>query len=103
MSNPRWERLKETLNKAGVEATIDSRSFPGGTSYSVTLGLGKPGWTVEVRDKWWRKNINVWIGWSVGVVDPEGVWVREWPLTKKRSEVAAAVVAGLAYFAEAGR
>lgn len=98
MSNPRWERLKESLAASGVEATIDTRAYPGGRSYSMAFSLGRPGWTVEVKDQWWRKNLDVWLGWEVGVVNPEGVWVREWPLTKKRSEVVAAVIEGLAHF-----
>jgi hypothetical protein len=89
----RWDRLAATLAAAGIDATVHARSYPGGTSRSITIKL--PGGLLEVHDKWWRKNADVWIGWQVHTENADGIVTREWPLTKKRSEVAAAVAEAL--------
>jgi hypothetical protein len=58
-----------------------------GVARSVTLRLDD-GRMVEIRDAWWRKNPDVWIGWQVDLVDAEGIVTRSSPVTKKRIEVA---------------
>lgn len=79
----RWDRLAETL---GVDR-VDQRSYPGGISRSITL-RHQAGGTVEVHDKWWNKNDSIWVGWQVTLFDREGIVLRDFPITKKRGEVA---------------
>lgn len=99
----RWARLAADLADGGVIVRVDERPFTEavrgrvqhGVSRSITL-RHPDGGTVEVRDRWWSKNTDVWLGWEVTRLDAEGV-VRGRPVwSKKRSETVAAVVAALA-------
>jgi hypothetical protein len=99
----RWDRLAADLAEIGVEARVDEKSYAEavygrvehGVSRSVTL-RHPGGGLVCVRDGWWRKNPDVWIGWSVSVEGSDGIVRRTWRNTKKRAEVAAAVREALA-------
>ncbi len=102
-TSARWERLAADLSEIGVEVRVTERPYAesayGRVQYGVSRGmtLRHPGGgLVGVRDKWWRKNPDVWIGWQVDVANREGIEVRHWPITKKRSEVVAAVRDALA-------
>lgn len=88
----RWQRLADQVQTdAGIPVKVDAYSYPGGTSYSITHRL-PGGDTVEVHDKWWSKNGDVWIGYQVHVQGGRDSLVkRTWPVTKKRSEVTAAI------------
>src|SRR5215469_2505314 len=89
-SAARWERLAATLAHADIHTNVDTTNYPGGRSYSITLhypGIGN----ICIHDAWWRKNADIWIGWQVWAEDREGITLKEWPRTKKRSEVVAAV------------
>lgn len=97
----RWDRLAADLAAAGVPARVDrlpySEIYRGrprsGVSSSITILVR--GWgTVDVRDKWWNKNPDKWVGWEVSAADTEGIdrgRAARW--TKKRSEVVTAVLA----------
>jgi hypothetical protein len=91
MSAARWQRLADDLAAADFPADVQRWNYPGGVSESIGFNVPDLDVRVEVHDKWWRKNADVWIGWQVHVEDAEGIIVREWPLTKKRSQVVAAV------------
>lgn len=96
MSAARWDRLVATLaEKAGVDTKVHTRSYPGGTSYGVLI-RAENGNVIEVRDKWWRKNADVWVGWQVHAEGRDSIVIREWPVTKKRGDVAAHVKEALA-------
>lgn len=87
--NTRWDRLARDLGAVDIPARVDARSFPGGVSYSILLRTDAG--LVGVHDKWWRKNPEIWIGWQVHTEDREGIVTKTWPITKKRSQVVAAV------------
>lgn len=95
MTAERWDRLAASLADAGITATVSPRPYPGGVSYSITLRR-PDGHLVEIHDRWWRKNPAVWIGWQVHLEGRDSIVIRDWPVTKKRSEVVAAVKAALA-------
>jgi len=85
--SPRWTRLADDLRATGLEVAVTSKSYPGGVSHSIEFRAGDV--LVCIHDKWAH---GAWAGWQVhteGVAD--GLVRRTWPLTKKRSEVAAAV------------
>lgn len=99
----RWDRLAADLAAAGVEGRVVSRAFSevrrGRAVHGVTrywTARLPAGGSVEVHDKWWRKNLDVWVGWQVHREDREGIEQDTAPLTKNRSEVVASVVAMLA-------
>lgn len=104
----RWDRLAADLAEVGVEARVDEKPYTEavygrvqhGVSRSVTLRHPGSG-LVGVRDGWWRKNPDVWIGWGVFVEGADGIVRRTWRNTKKRSEVIAAVREALALSATA--
>jgi len=85
----RWERLASTL---GGATKVTARAFPGGISEQIWIDAPDGG-KIIVRDAWWRKNPDIWIGWQVTRDDRDGYVVAESRPTKKRSEVAAAVAA----------
>lgn len=85
----RWNRLAVTIAAADLPVTTVS-SRPNGTTHFIS-GTLPSGDRVEIHDKWWRKNPQVWIGYQVHVEDADGIERRSWPITKKRSEVIAAV------------
>lgn len=100
----RWDRLAADLAAGiGAEVRVDEKPYTEayygrvrqGVSRSITVRLPSGG-LVEVRDGWWRKNPDVWIGWRVEVSGPDSITRRTWPNTKKRSEVVAAVRDALA-------
>lgn len=96
--NARWERIQQLLAAEGIDIRVDARPYQeavygrvrSGTSYSARLVL-PDGRHVTVRDQWWRKNPDVWIGYLVSTETAEGIVTRDYPLTKKRSEVVAFV------------
>ena len=90
---PRWIRLAHELRAAGHEATFKVNSFPadtsymGGARYSIEFPAGEV--RVCIHDKRAR---DAWAGWQVhteGIKD--GLVKRNWPTTKKRDVVIAAV------------
>lgn len=90
--NARWDRLMVTLAEYGPR--LSTRNFPGGISYSITIEAGPV--DIEVGDAWWRKNADLWIGYQVVVIDRASSLIkRDFPITKKRSEVAENVSASL--------
>lgn len=98
----RWDRLERDLKAAGFEVTVfaqryqDNTRTGGGVSRSITYRVPGKG-TVEVGDQWWSKNLDVWIGWEVSAVDPDGILLTGRPrASKKRSETVAAFQAALA-------
>lgn len=99
----RWDRLTADLAEIGVEARVDEKPYAEavygraqhGVSRSVTL-RHPGGGLVGVRDGWWHKNPDVWIGWAVFVEGSDGIVRRTWRNTKKRAEVVAAVREALA-------
>lgn len=99
MSEARWERLAADLAAAGLDVRVDVRTgmeavygrVRSYTSRSARLVLAD-GRHVTIGDRWWRKNPDVWIGWAVELEDAEGIGLRSWPVSKKRSEVVAAVL-----------
>jgi len=87
----RWQRLAESLTANDIPG-VKITTF--GQSHYISWRLAD-GSLVEVHDRWWRKNSDVWIGWQVHIEGPDSLVKREWPLTKKRSEVAADVAVAL--------
>lgn len=88
MSAERWDRMVQTLvSRAGVNAQVHARSYPGGVSRSITIVTPNKH-LIGVHDKWWRRNDSVWIGWQVHVEGPDSLVIKDFPVTKKRSEVA---------------
>lgn len=102
-TSARWSRLAADLTELGVEVRVTEQSYTQelygrvqhGVSRSITF-RHQGGGLVEVHDKWWRKNPDVWIGWQVHVENCDSIEVQHWPITKKRSEVVAAVRDALA-------
>lgn len=100
MSAARWDRVAAAITEgAGLtDVKVNSRAYQEmvygrarfGTSYGIDYRLPS-GDHVQVRDCWWRKNPDYWIGYQVELCDREGMIRRTWPLTKKRGEVVAAV------------
>jgi len=94
----RWDRLAADLAAAGIPISIDSKSYAEaaygriqrGVSRSVTIRL-RDGYIVHIRDQWWRKNLDVWVGWVVSVDASNGLVARTWTATKKRSQVVTAM------------
>lgn len=92
----RWERLAATLaERGGVETTVDPKSYPGGTSYSIIIRTADGG-IIEVADTWWRKNPDIWTGWQVYVSNRDSIITRTYPKTKARGPVADQVREALA-------
>lgn len=82
MPESRWDRLAADLRDAGFEPRLDERPYSEtyrgrprhGVSRSITFmipGLG----TVTVSDKWWSKNPDTWLGWTVCAEDREGITI----------------------------
>lgn len=94
MSERRWGRLAASLEAAGIPTSVRARPYPGGVTREIFFRR-PDGSTVEVSDQWWRKNLDVWIGYEVHVADRAGTVIRSWRPTKKRSEVVAAVRSAL--------
>lgn len=103
MSAERWARLAADLTAAGLEVTVSERAFAEdrrgrvyrGVSRSVTILLPDRG-LVQIRDAQWRKNPDVWIGWTVERDDADGISIRSWRPSKRRSEVVEAVLEAVA-------
>lgn len=99
----RWDRLVSDLAEIGIEARVIEKPCAEAVYGRVRHGVSRSlklrhpgGGVVGVLDGWWRKNPDVWIGWSVYVDGPDGIVRREWRNTKKRGEVVAAVRKALA-------
>lgn len=94
--NQRWVRIAATITaQAGISVAADHTNYPGGVNYSITHRLPS-GHIIGVIDQWWRKSHDVWIGYAVWIESPDSITQREWPLTKKRSDVVPAVREALA-------
>lgn len=91
----RWDRLASEIQAAGVPVVVSSAAYPGGLTYYVSI-RPECGGLIEVRDQWWRKNPDVWIGYQVHAEGPDSIVRTASPITKKRSEVVAAVRAAVA-------
>jgi hypothetical protein len=85
----RWQQLREAIVAEGIPVLVSARQYPGGTTHFISWT--EDDYRVEIHDKWWRKNHDVWIGYQVHVEGRDSVVRRTWPITKKRSEVVAAV------------
>lgn len=97
----RWQQLADSLAAAGIEHLGINTSFYHG---GVTRYLSWPaadGSAVAIHDKWWSKNDDVWVGWQVHAENGDSIVTREWPITKKRSEVVAAVKQALGVYIDA--
>lgn len=94
MTEARWGRLAASLEAAGVAVTVSTRSYPGGITRFMSIRR-PDGSMVGIHDKAWRRNYDLWVGWEVHLADREGIAIQIWPITKKRAEVVAAVLAAL--------
>jgi len=103
----RWDRLAADLTAAGLDATIDAKTYQEsyrgrvvrGVSRSITIQVPGKG-LVTVSDKYWVKNLDVWLGWTVCAEDAEGITLgRPSWASKKRSETVTAVREALAKLA----
>lgn len=103
MSSARWDRLAADLAAAGIAARVDGRPYSEtrrgravhGVSRSITL-RHPAGGLVTIGDQWWRKNLDVWIGWEVTREDADGITLGRPVRSKNRGDVVAAVRAALA-------
>jgi hypothetical protein len=103
MADPRWDRLIQSLAEAGIEAKLTERDYvqDGPWGQGIRYGVSRsiiirtPTGAVEISDRWWRKNRDVWIGWDVTREDRQGIVKRQWGPTKKRAEVRSAVLTAL--------
>jgi hypothetical protein len=94
MSAERWARLAGSLLAAGIEAKVDVTAYPGGTSRSIDIRTDAG--LVHVGDKYWSKNADAWIGWQVTREDAGSIIRWSSRISKKRSEVVAAVSSAMA-------
>lgn len=102
MSAERWDRLVTALAASGIETSINARPYSEavrgrvrhGVSRSVTIRLGG-GALVEINDTWWRKNPDVWTGWSVTLSGTDSIVRTSRRGLKSRAEVVAAVAEAL--------
>lgn len=94
MSAARWDRLAAALHAGGVDADVEASPYPGGITRSITLLQPGRG-LVHIRDSWWRKNPDIWVGYTVTAEDADGIVIRQWPATKKRSETVGACRAAI--------
>ncbi len=100
VQSERWERLAGDLAGAGVEARVFERALVEsrwgrvvhGVSRSITIRLADGG-LVEVHDQWWSKSPDVWVGWAVTRSDRSSITKGRVVVSKKRSEIVAAVLA----------
>lgn len=90
MSEGRWDRLAADLKTAGFDVKVDTLPYPGGISRSITVIIPGKG-LVAITDAWWRKNLDVWIGWQVTAENTGSIIIgRPSRTSKKRSETVAA-------------
>lgn len=82
----RWQRLQADLAAAGIDVDITTNNA---RSSSIWLRHGDK--LIQVGDRWWRKNADIWIGWQVDVSGADDLLISSSKITKKRSEVVAAV------------
>ena len=85
----RWDRLAADVS-AVLPVSVSSSTYPGSVTYYIDRRL-PDGNYLAIHDTWWRKNADVWTGYAVTLEDSDDILTREWPRTKKRSEVVAAV------------
>lgn len=91
----RWERIAGLIAGAGIETRgADRRSYPGGSSYSITLPHPDGG-IVRLHDTWWRKNHDVWTGYEIYREGPDSIQRGRSVRTKNRAGVVTSVTAFL--------
>lgn len=91
----RWARLAVTVVEAtSLPVTVTMNAYPGGVNRYILHRLPS-GDIIEIHDRWWRKNADVWIGYEVWISGPDSIVRRSWPIAKKRNEIAAAVCEAL--------
>jgi len=89
----RWERLLGLLQELGVEPRLTERKFWGGTyhrpvekiGYEITIRT--PDGLIEIGDRMWNKNPDVWVGYTAWLSDREGIVKKDMRWTKSRAEV----------------
>jgi len=100
----RWDRLAADLTEAGFNAKVDAKPYQDiylgrprcGFTRSITLRVPGRG-LVEISDKWWVKNPDIWVGWTVNAENTESFLVGCAPrASKNRRETVTAVKAALA-------
>jgi hypothetical protein len=97
MPEDRWDRLSADLKAAGIDCTLYRRTGQYGCGPKAEITITEGDRKVVISDKWWNKNIDVWVGWQVFAEDHEGITLgRPSRWTKKRSETVANVRTALA-------
>lgn len=90
MSAERWARIRDLLAIEGVTARLDERSYTesvyGRTRHGVSrsIFIRTDNGSVEIRDCWWSKNPDKWLGYEVALVNREGFELRRHERTKNR-------------------
>jgi hypothetical protein len=100
----RWDRLAADLTAAGTPAEVDEQPYfesvrgrgHSGIARSITVQVPGKG-SVTITDKWWAKNTEIWLGWTVYAEGLDSIIVGRpsWG-SKKRGETVTAVKAALA-------
>lgn len=95
----RWDRLAADLATADIPVRVDEHPYTeivrgrprSGTSRSIWI-RHPAGGAVIIRDVWWDKNPDRWVGWEAYREDADGI-IRSRPSrwSKNRGEVVAAV------------
>jgi len=99
MSAERWMRLAGELAAAGIETKVHERPYSEavrgrvqhGVSRSIVIRRGD-GMLVEIHDRWWAKNSDVWIGWTVTLSDRQSIVRMERRGLKRRADAVLAVL-----------
>lgn len=94
-SSPRWDRLAADLAAAGIDARIDSLPYAEDRHGRVVHGVSRSafirhpdGGSVEINDRYWAKNPDVWLGWEIVRIGADSITIgRPSRATKNRSEV----------------
>ena len=97
MSAARWDRLVQDLAAAGVNAKVTSKAYcedrrgrvHNGVSRSIVIRIDAC--VVEIGDRWWSKNPDIWVGWEVSLIDAADIVIARERWTKTRSDVVASV------------
>lgn len=95
MSGLDWSMLADALTVSCPPGVFEVSTRPGLASTRFIAHELPFGGRVEIHDKWWRKNADVWVGYQVHIEDRDGIVRRTWPITKKRTDVVAAVCEAL--------
>lgn len=72
MADGRWDRLAADLMAAGIEGRLDEKPYTemrrgrphSGIARSITVKVPGRG-LVTVSDRYWTKNPDLWLGWTV--------------------------------------